>query len=160
MNIYTIQFSTDRRLLIPGTGSVGVRGQLLEIGPGKTGANFPYRSPTLQRQHYGEQLFVLVSVVDEYGDDVEDADIGVNLDGGPSLIDPEDASLVPDGVHEAMHRDPGTTQVTNVTNVIDEKEEKEEEKPEKKKSTRRRSISKKRDSSKKKTAKKSNSKKK
>lgn len=147
-NTYTIQFVTDRRLLIPGTGSVGVRGQLLEIGLGKPGANFPYRSPAAQKQMYGEQVYVLISDVDEYGEDVENADIGVNIDGGPSSINPNDASQFPDGVHEALHRDSTSIQVTNVTNEIDDvddDDDDEDEEPKKKrKASRRRSVSKKR----------------
>lgn len=127
-NIYSVQFITDKRYLIPGTGNVAVKGQVLEIGPGKTGANFPYRSPKRQIDHYGNQIMVLLRVTDELGEEVEHADIGVNLDGGPSVIDAEDASLVPDGIHEALYSGADTTQVTNVMNKIEKKEVKSKKK--------------------------------
>lgn len=98
----TVQFVTDTRLMIPGTASVGVRGQLLEIGRGKTGAIFPYRSPRDQIEHYGEQKYVLMSAVDEEGLDVDHEDIEVNLSKGPTTIDAEDVSSGPEGVHEVM----------------------------------------------------------
>ncbi len=102
MSVLTVQFVTDRRILIPGTGNVAVRGQLLEIGPGKPGTEFPYRSPKEQIDHYGEQLFVLLSVKDEEGFEEDHLDVDVNLGKGPATIDAEDVSTAPEGVHEVM----------------------------------------------------------
>lgn len=98
----TVQFITNTRLMIPGTGNVGVRGQLLEIGRGKPGATFPYRSPRDQMDHYGEQKYVLLSAVDEDGVDIDHGDIEVNLSKGPTTIDAEDVSSGPEGVHDVM----------------------------------------------------------
>lgn len=104
----TVQFITDTRLMIPGTGSVGVRGQLLEIGQGKPGSIFPYRSPRDQIDHYGEQKYVLMSAVDEEGLEVDNNDIEVNLSKGPTTIDAKDVSSHPEGVHNVM-KDMGAT---------------------------------------------------
>lgn len=130
MSVLVIQFITNTRLLIPGTANVGVRGQVLEIGPGKPGVNFPYRSPIDQKTHYGEQKYVLLRYLDDVGDDEEHEDIDVRLDGGPSVIDINDAATGPTGVHKVMS-ERGKT-------IPDENPPKEEEeKPKKKRTVRR-----------------------
>ncbi len=99
---FTIQFVTDERLLIPGTGNVAVSGQVLEIGRGKPGATFPYRSPLEQIEHYGRQHYVLLRATDDEGKDIDHDDLNVNAEGGPSAISAEEASSAPSGVHQVM----------------------------------------------------------
>ena len=127
---YVVQFLTDERLLIPGTGSVAVKGQILEIGPNKPGATFPYRSPSEQKTHYGEQFYVLIQVIDNDGEDIEHPDIGRTLEGVVSGIEPEDASVGPQGVHEVMR-------TRGMAGVADTKAKGEENSPPKDKSRRK-----------------------
>lgn len=100
MEKMTIQFITDERLMIPGSGGVGVRGGLLEIGPGLPGQMFPYRSPREQIKHYGKQHYVLITVTDEEGEEIDHPDLGVTLVG--SIVEPEDAADEPTGTHEVL----------------------------------------------------------
>lgn len=100
--VLTIQFNDDERLLIPGQG-VAVRGQLLEIGEGRTGQAFPYRSPRAQVQHYGEQHYVLVKYEDEYGRALDHPDLDVIIDKSrPAFIEARDAAEEPEGTHAKM----------------------------------------------------------
>ncbi len=133
---HVIQFLTDERLLIPGTGSVGVKGQILEIGPGKPGANFPYRSPDEQRMHYGEQFYVLIQAIGDDGEDMDHPDIGRTLEGVVSGIEPEDASAGPQGVHKVM-KERGKPEVANAKAKGVEDEPEPETKTKKKKSTKK-----------------------
>lgn len=133
-----IQFVTDERLLIPGAGTVGVRGQNLEIGPGKVGANFPYRSPRKQVEHYGMQHYVLLAAYDEFGRQIEHVDEGVRIDGGPSFIEASEASDGPTGYHEKLVNPLGISPSTENDEDEDEEEEEEEEKPKRKSSAKKR----------------------
>ncbi len=92
---YLIQFIDDEPILIPGTGSVAVRGQFLDIGPGKLGVNFPYRSPEEQVEHYKQQKYVLVAAYDEEENEIDHPDIERTADGGHAFIDAEDAAQEP-----------------------------------------------------------------
>jgi len=103
MAILTIQFVTDERLMIPGTGSVGVRGALLEIGPGRPGANFRYRSPREQITHYGKQHYILLSCSDESGDAIEHPDLGERF-GDADIVEAKDVSNGPSGDHEILKK--------------------------------------------------------
>jgi hypothetical protein len=103
MAILTIQFVTDERLMIPGTGSVGVRGALLEIGPGRPGANFRYRSPREQITHYGRQHYVLLSCSDESGDAVDHPDLNERF-GDAQIVEEKDVSNAPSGDHEILRK--------------------------------------------------------
>lgn len=93
--VYVIQFITDEPLMIPGTGGVAVRGQVLEIGPGRAGANFPYRSPRGQIQHYkGRQHYMLIDAVSDDGKRIKNhPDLNVVI--GAKDINLEDQSWEP-----------------------------------------------------------------
>lgn len=93
--VFLIQFITDDPILITGTGSVAVRGQLLEVGPGKIGANFPYRDPEGQLSHYGEQKYVLIAAYNAAGEEIDHDDVERTADGSVTFIDPEDAASEP-----------------------------------------------------------------
>lgn len=92
---YLIQFIDNEPILIPGTGSVAVRGQFLEVGPGKIGANFPYRSPEDQVRHYRGQKYILVAAYDEDGLEIDHPDIERTADGGTIFIEEDEADNEP-----------------------------------------------------------------
>ena len=97
----TIQFVTDERILIRGTGGVSVRGQILDIGPGEVGARFDYHSPEEQKDMFGRQNWVLIAAEDDNGDPIRHPDLGRSIDG-PAFIDPALAANWPSGVHDFM----------------------------------------------------------
>lgn len=97
-----IQFITNERIMIPGTASVGVRGQLLRIGPGELGAQFPYRSPRQQINHYGKQHYMLIGSFDAEGSPIEnDPDLMIRVDGG-GIVEPGQEDDSPTGVHDVI----------------------------------------------------------
>ena len=97
----TIQFVTDERILIRGTGGVSVRGQILNIGPGEVGARFDYHSPEEQKEMFGRQNWVLIAAEDDDGSPIRHPDLGRSIDG-PAFIDPALAANWPSGVHDFM----------------------------------------------------------
>lgn len=137
MSVLTIQFITDERLMIPGTGSVGVRGQLLEIGPGRAGANFRYRSPREQIRHYGKQHYVLLTAVDDDGEPEDHPDLEVNMTGGPAILDEADDE--PTGTHEVLKK---LSMDPDANKSSDEEDEEEEEKAATKKTSTKRAAAK------------------
>lgn len=104
-----IQFITDERLMVPGTGLTAIKGQVLGIGPGELGANFPYKNRSEQIAMYGEQHYVLVASFDEDGNMVEDTEYEPEKE-----IDVQNVATAPQGVHEVM-RDRGADGVDEAT---------------------------------------------
>lgn len=104
-----IQFITDERLMVPGTGLTAIKGQVLGIGPGELGANFPYKNRSDQIAMYGEQHYVLVASFDEDGNMVEDTEYEPEKE-----IDVQNVMTAPQGIHEVM-RDRGAEGVDEAT---------------------------------------------
>lgn len=97
----TIQFISDERILIRGTGGVSVRGQVLVIAPNEAGSRFEYKSPEEQKEMYGKQHWILLMAENDKGKAVSHPDLGRTLDG----VGLRDAGLVarwPQGVHDYM----------------------------------------------------------
>ena len=104
-----IQFITDERLMVPGTGLTAIKGQLLGVGSGELGANFPYRNRSDQIAMYGEQHYVLVASFDKDGNMVEDTEYEPEKE-----IDAANVLTAPQGVHEVL-RDLGADGVDEAT---------------------------------------------
>lgn len=92
-----IQFITDERLMVPGTGLTAIKGQVLGVGPGELGANFPYMNRSEQIAMYGEQHYVLVASFDEDGNMIEDTEYEPEKE-----IDAANVLTAPQGVHEVL----------------------------------------------------------
>lgn len=130
-----IQFITDERLMVPGTGLTAIKGQVLGVGPGELGANFPYKNRSEQIAMYGEQHYVLVASFDEDGNMVEDTEYEPEKE-----IDSANVLTAPKGVHEVL-RDLGADGVDEATR---EAAEQASESPKAKRTIKTKRISKKR----------------
>lgn len=124
-----IQFITDERLMVPGTGLTAIKGQVLGIGPGELGANFPYMNRSAQIAMYGEQHYVLVASFDEDGNMIEDTEYEPEKE-----IDAANVLTSPQGVHEVL-RELGADGVDEATR---EAAEQASEKPKPNKRRRKR----------------------
>lgn len=147
--VYMVQFVTPQNFSIPGAGAVTERGYVLEIGAGRLGENFPYRSPREQVRHYGHQAYVLIAAYDEFGNQVPHPDLNVALDDTPSFIDAKEIPEAPvSGHREAFERISTGDKASRV-------EKSTEEKPKKKRTSTKKSSTKKSSTTKKKRSKKS-----